>query len=563
MNQAVPVQVHSKGRLPFGKWLFFVLVAMSICADAQQVPCDNGIVSLPYNVNGKVIICSALAAKVPELSRQLSDLAKAQGTQGEQLKEIARLIKGMNGVSQNIGEKRQVEFLNNISSQLAASQKAGNEQTERKISALADSLDNLKDQLLAALANRATAEKASAAVDGRVGDSIAKLDFAGAQSVLEDIRTQLKAIGGQVGEVNERTKEIQQTLGEQRMEVGRVKEVLASADVSALKRLAPGTIQPSVIEESFRQKSDDGKSTVARRFFENSIDSPQAMEWFDAILGAGVDPNMTLPGTYYDREGIMVEAMRAGNVQAMKILLRRGASPHPYQDVFLTRFPNVRFLFPISFIAEDDRISLRDKQDLAQAFLNAGAVIPKLVPLAGFAVHSENYEAKKLQDDIAPKLGMKLPQSATLCEQSNTAICQRASSRGGDDWCKIIAATPKKLGFVYGKSGGSPLYDVNLLNVLTIEKNKAYYLGVTDYLGPDYILVEVSKDGSSWTVLRYMSPEAGMGLCKKDEPDDSFRAEYCWRRIPLHRVAGTDEMRFDAWGLSWKIVANGCTTAAK
>lgn len=540
----------------------WIILVSAICI-SQQVPCENGVVSLPFNVNGKVTICSALAAKVPELSRQLSELTKSQDAQTQQLKEITRLIKGMNSVSQNIGEKRQIEFLNNISMQIAASHKAGTDTTDRKISALADSLDQLRDQMLTVLANRATAEKASQAVEGPVGDAIAKLDLTTARSLLEDIRAQLKAIGSEVGEVNRRTQDIQETLNEQRMDMGNVKEALASADVNALKRLAPGKVQPSVIEEAFRQKLDEGKSTVARSFFENSADSPQTMQWFDSMLGAGVDPNMTVPGSYYEREGLLVEAMRAGNAVAMKLLLRHGASPHSYQDLFLTRFPNTRFLFPVSAIADDDRMALSEKQELVRAFLGAGMVIPKLVPLRGFDPHSEMYEATRIQDDIAPKLGLKLPPSPTLCEQPNNSICKQASGHGDTDWCKVVASLAKKITFQYAKNSSSPVYDVDLLYLLSIVKNKIYFLGITDNLGPDYVLVEVSKDGSSWTVLRYMSPEAGMGLCKKDDPGDTSRAEYCWRRIPLHRVDGTDEMRFDEWGLTWKIVPNACGIAAK
>jgi len=62
------------------------------------------------------------------------------------------------------------------------------------------------------LANRATTDKTKDAVDGPVGDAIAKLDFVAAHDLLEDVRTQLKAIGNQVGEVNQRTKAIQQTV---------------------------------------------------------------------------------------------------------------------------------------------------------------------------------------------------------------------------------------------------------------------------------------------------------------------------------------------------------------
>ena len=70
----------------------------------------------------------------------------------------------------------------------------------------------------------------------------------------------------------------------------------------------------------------------------------------------------------------------------------------------------------------------------------------------------------------------------------------------------------------------------------------------------NYVLVEVSKDASSWTILTYISPQAGMGLCKRDDSSDTAApAEYCWREVSLHRVPGTDEMRFDMYKLTWKI----------
>jgi len=81
---------------------------------------------------------------------------------------------------------------------------------------------------------------------------------------------------------------------------------------------------------------------------------------------------------------------------------------------------------------------------------------------------------------------------------------------------------------------------------------------LTRYITYEYVLVEVSKDASSWTVLRYMPPEAGMGLCKKDS--DGHQSEYCWRRIPIRRVAGTDEMRFEDWGLSWRLAREDCSS---
>ena len=345
----------------------------------------------------------------------------------------------------------------------------------------------------------------------------------------------------------------------QHVDIATLAGALSSADAGTLKSFTASSLPASMVEEALRHRSGDGKSTVARRFFENSIRSSEAVAWFDAALGAGVDPNMTVPSADYLQEGVLLEAMRAGNVPAAKALLRRGASPHAYQNLYLTASSQTRFLFPLRFIAEDDRLSLTEKQDLAKAYLNAGAVVPKAVPpIGGSGWDATMFEVNNLQDKVAPGLGIKLPPTPTLCERPAGSIC-KASSKTGEDWCAIVAATPKKLNFVYGKSSSSPLYDVELEYLIAIAGNKAYYLALAKRITWDYVLVEVSKDASSWTVLRMMSPESGMGLCKKT--DDGFQPQECWRRIPLRRVAGTDEMRFEEWGLSWKISKDSCAAA--
>lgn len=130
--------------------------------------------------------------------------------------------------------------------------------------------------------------------------------------------------------------------------------------------------------------------------------------------------------------------------------------------------------------------------------------------------------------------------------------------RTGDDWCSLIAAMPKKLTYAGGASS-TPLYDVTLLYLLNIERTRMYFLGLTKEIGDEYVLVEVSKDASSWTVLKMMPPAAGMGLCKKE--GDGFQDSNCWRRVPLHRVAGKDEMRFEDWGVSWRVSTDDCSSS--
>ena len=338
------------------------------------------------------------------------------------------------------------------------------------------------------------------------------------------------------------------------IDVTSVKNALMSVDVDVLKLLSAASLPRTVIEEAFRQKAGADNATVARRFFENSSKSPEAIKWFDSALAGGVNPNLTVLSDYYDREGILLEALRAGNVPAIKSLLDRGASPHAYQNLFLTSYSLTRFLYPLRFIASDDRLSLEEKQDLTKAFIKAGVVVPKVIDPGASGWPSVMYEAKNLRDEDAPKLSMDLPPSQPFCGQQENAICKHA----GGDWCSAIATMPNKVRFDFSKSSSSPVYDVTLLHLLNIEGNKAWFLGLTRYITYEYVLVEVSKDASSWTVLRYMPPEAGMGLCKKDS--DGHQSEYCWRRLSIRRVAGTDEMRFEDWGLSWRLGREDCSS---
>jgi len=54
-----------------------------------------------------------------------------------------------------------------------------------------------------------------------------------------------------------------------------------------------------------------------------------------------------------------------------------------------------------------------------------------------------------------------------------------------------------------------------------------------------------------------MPPEAGMGICKQD--GDGYQSDYCWRRIPLRRVVGTDEMHFEDSEAVWHLSREDCS----
>jgi hypothetical protein len=77
---------------------------------AQAPNCDEGVIRLPDR-SGTVVICSALAAQMPQLARQLTDATRMLGSQQGQMAELTRLVRGLNGVSQGIGIERQAQML--------------------------------------------------------------------------------------------------------------------------------------------------------------------------------------------------------------------------------------------------------------------------------------------------------------------------------------------------------------------------------------------------------------------------------------------------------------------
>jgi hypothetical protein len=352
--------------------------------------------------------------------------------------------------------------------------------------------------------------------------------------------------------------DFQRSINQLRMTIPNIAAALSSADVRFLKDATAAGVRPAEIEQGLRQKSADGKSTVAQEFFHSAANAPDALGWLDSALKAGLDPNLTVPNDYYKQEGLLIAAMRAGNAKAVKLLLENGASPHAYQDLFLTRFEDPRFLYPLQALAANDQFDLKEKQDLAKAFVAAGVAIPDPAPMKPGARPIPIESAKAIQDETAKQLGISLPVSPLCCQQPNP-ICKHASKRTSEDWCAIVAAMPKSLNTAFPAGGaGTPIWDIKLRYLLAIRDNKAYFMGLRDldssFTSVDYVLVEVSKDASSWRVLTFISPEAGMGLCKRDDSNDTAApAENCWREVSLHRVPGTDEMRFDMYKLTWKI----------
>lgn len=324
-------------------------------------------------------------------------------------------------------------------------------------------------------------------------------------------------------------------------DVQTVKRALMSLDTRTLGLLLDSRVAPSVVEEAMRQPAEDAYNPAILRFFENSKHSPQAMSWFKSVLRYGLNPNMLVPHPYYRREALLVLALRAGNVEAMKALLEAGASPHGYQDLLLTGGAGAKFVFPLEWVADDNRLTLAEKQDLARAFLRAGTIVPPVLPPRNGIWAFGMLEAQRVQEKAGSEIGMTLPISKNICEQAST-LC-RQDSRNSET-CRLIATMPKKGTLIQDGVSYGPMA---LQYLLAVTDDNIYFLALTEQILPafrdpisvDYSVVEVTKDGRTWNVLRYMAPEGGMDQCKWIE-GITPKYDYCWSSIhvqlaPLNR----------------------------
>jgi hypothetical protein len=281
------------------------------------------------------------------------------------------------------------------------------------------------------------------------------------------------------------------------------------------------------------------KQTVAGAFFENSRGCSPCMEWLALALQDGLDPNLLLSSDYYEQEAMLIVAMRAGNADAMITLLHAGASPHGYQNLWFTAPEVPRFLFPYAALLQDDRMSLDEKRRLAQAYRDAGAVLTRFTPgipydkdpaLYSEGATSQTMSVEEVLSASSSRLGMALGESPTLCDEPASAIAIAATQRTGIDWVQFIREMPKRIAWSPGAGSDYLFQQYDVKNLLAVVQDKAYFLGVTRARSPEYILIEVSRDGVQWHIYCHMQPEAGMGHCKKE---DDYQPEGCWRRINM------------------------------
>jgi hypothetical protein len=218
-----------------GLLVFLLLKVLS--AYSQPAGCDEGVIRLPDRT-GTIQICSALAARVPELAKQLSQATALIGSQQAQLSELTRLVRGLNNVSRGIGLQRQAGMMESLSAELLKGQRDSGPDALTRIN---QRLDNLQVSLLGAMSDPKMANALGEALKGPLGDAISKMDLTGASKQIEDIAERLKVLQSSVNEVRTDTTAIRQQLAQmdqrqQVLEIARINR--EEATVGLLKRLS-------------------------------------------------------------------------------------------------------------------------------------------------------------------------------------------------------------------------------------------------------------------------------------------------------------------------------------
>lgn len=315
--------------------------------------------------------------------------------------------------------------------------------------------------------------------------------------------------------------------------IGGLEQAIAGVAVEDLTTFLKSGISSQQLNKAFEKSADD--------FFKSSKNNRPAIKWLKSALEYGLNPNLITSDDYYDKVNILVPALRAGNVEAALTLLKAGASPHPYQNLWFSKYSEPRFLFPYGYLKDNVKLNEADKTRLAEAYKKAGAVIVELI--ADKRNHEEWRKRvfslsmhKKAVEQVFSKaetiFEFSIHETPSACEgRSTTPICQAATKATGRDWCNImemlpvrVTPGPKNNDFRLGE------FDIHfLLNVVD-----AYgYVLVTDTTSSygGYALLEISADLKHWNLYKYITPQAGMGHCKADS--DGYVPKNCWRRWEL------------------------------
>jgi hypothetical protein len=235
------------------------VIAQTAPRKASSPECSQGVIRLP-NQAGTIQICSSVASRAPQLSAQLNDVTKRLGSQQQQLSELNRLIRGLNGVSIGITPELQEMFLKNFSAELDLVQKRSDDAMVQQFSALSERIEELQNQMVLYMSSPQKSGVLSEALKGDLGESISKFEFGSALRQLDEINRRLSDIETSVASVKDDTSIIRekvQKIEENDQKIAQQGEQsltllqAVARDFSALGNQGGLIINPSSIAEKY------------------------------------------------------------------------------------------------------------------------------------------------------------------------------------------------------------------------------------------------------------------------------------------------------------------------
>ena len=350
---------------------------------------------------------------------------------------------------------------------------------------------------------------------------------------LEELHVEERQQTVAVERIEERVREIRALPAALRAD--RLTRALASAHVEDLILLREAGLNPPEVEIALAQKLPGSESGVASQFFSNSRREPDAIEWFKSILADGVNPNLPLAHSYYERQAIIVSALAAGNAPAAIALLEAGASPHAYQSLWLTSYSIPRFLFPLHYLSKSSRLTSEEKKAVGKAYQAAGVCTFTLeAKKGGYSDYFGQISTiAKSHAEAEKTLGISIRKAGDARAIGGRVVAENAAKHTGYDWGAFLDQVPRKIELDREKDDRCTYFEsMELHHLLGVYFDKAYFLGTVPNSYGRYCLVEISKDVTLWNVYPFMPNGPGLGFAKKEREGDPD-PDRAWRKFDI------------------------------
>lgn len=329
----------------------------------------------------------------------------------------------------------------------------------------------------------------------------------------------------------------------------RLRAALGSSQPGALKVTPPDTRAAAIVNHLLDQ--DETLSEFTRKFRD-----PEALDWLSQLIENGFDPNRLASLEAGRKRSLLYFVLRANNVPLAITLLKKGASPYIYEELWGQEYSRPFLMFPLGWL-EELSATEDEKASLVRAMVEAGLTVSDITPPASNYTNEQMDSLKSQAANIAARFKISVPVQNSIRHPANDIICKRFGAMDHYDWCRDAQALP---GNLKGLSDGwmDEFASADLVALLSIVNDTMFVLTYSGWGGtayPGYGLMQIAKNGDNIVWYRYMGAAFGMGHCEElrgvsDWKPNSY--ETCWKRQKMVRnqpdgdyhVQGYDDVRY-------------------